>query len=135
MAVVAGGIVLTAARMLLDRPRRGLDHHGLLELVLLGLVVLDEAQLVMAGGDHIAVLQRMLLDQLAVDVGAVGAVEILEERVVEDVDDQRVMAADRRVVDADVIVREPPDRIALLVHVVFREDGAIQTQNQPSHAC
>jgi hypothetical protein len=76
----------------------------------------------MTGGDHIAVLQGMLLDELAVDVGAVGAVEILEKRIVEDVDDQRVMAADRRIVDADVIVREAPDRVALLVHVVFRED-------------
>src|SRR2546421_4522621 len=75
----------------------------------------------------------MLLDQLAVDVGAIGAVQILEERVVEDVDDQRVMTADGSVVNADVVVREPPDGVALLVHVVFRHHLAIQAQDQPCH--
>ena len=78
-------------------------------------------------------LQRVLLDQLAVDVGAIGAVQVLEERIVEDIDDQRVVAADRRVVDADVVVREAPDRVALLVHVVFGQYLAIETQNQPCH--
>jgi hypothetical protein len=81
---------------------------------------------VVADRDHIAVLQRVLLDQLAIDVGAVGAVQILEERVVEDIDDQRMVAADGSVVDADVIVREAPDRVALLVHVVFRHNLAVQ---------
>jgi hypothetical protein len=61
----------------------------------------------------------VLLDQLAVDVRAVGAVEIFEERVVENVDDQRVVAAHRRIVDADVVVRQPTDGVTLLVHVVF----------------
>src|SRR6185437_6775464 len=77
---------------LLDRARGGLDHHGLLELVLL-LVILDKAQLMMPDSDDIPVLQRMLLDELAVDVGAVGAVQVLEEGVVQDVDDERVMTA------------------------------------------
>ena len=75
----------------------------------------------------------MFLDQLAIDVSTVGAVEILEERIVEDINDQRVVPADGRVVDTNVVVREPPDRVALLIHVVFGEDRAIQTQNQPSH--
>src|SRR5580698_6369594 len=48
--------------------RRGLNHHRLFELVL-RLIVLDEAQLVMTYRDDIAVLQGMLLDELAVDVG------------------------------------------------------------------
>ena len=86
-----------------------------------------------ADGDDVAVLQGMLLDQLAIDVGAVGAVQILEERVVEDVDDQRVVTADGSVVNADVVVREPPDGVALLVHVVFRHHLAIQAQDQPCH--
>ena len=131
---VAVLVLATSARraQLLHRARRGLDDHGLLEFVLL-LVVLDEAQLVMPDGDDVAVLQGMLLDQLAVDVGAVGAVQVLKERVVEDVDDQRVVAADRGIVDADVIVRQAPDRVALLVHVVFRHDLAIQAKYQPCH--
>jgi hypothetical protein len=116
-----------------DRPRRRLDDHRLLELVLL-VVFLDEAQLVMADGDDVAMLEGMLLDQLAVDVGAVGAVQVLEEGIVEDVDDQRVMPADRRVVDADVVVGEAADRVPLLVHVVFGQGVAIQAQNQSSHA-
>src|ERR1700748_1068139 len=79
-------------------------------------------------------LQSMLLDQLAVDVSAVRAVQILEKRVIEDVDDQRVMSADGSVVDADVIIREAANGVPLLVHVVFRHHLAIQAQDQPSHA-
>ena len=87
----------------------------------------------MTDGHDVAVLQRMLLDELAVDVRAVGAVQILEERVVEDVDDQRVMARHRRVVDADVVIREAANRVPLLVHVVLGEDLVIQAQNQTCH--
>ena len=67
------------------------DDHRFLELVLLGVVrrnLVGEAKLVVADRDYIAVLEGMLLDELAVNVGAVGAVEILEERIVEDIDDQ-----------------------------------------------
>ena len=111
------------------------DDHGLLELVLLGIAVLavDEAQLMMADGDHIAMLHGVLLDQLAVDVRAIGAVQVLEERVVQNVDDERMMAAHRRVIDADVVVRKAPNRVALLVHVVFREDLTIQAEHQACH--
>jgi hypothetical protein len=63
----------------------GPDDHGLLEVVRArGLdVLVDETQLVMADGDDVTVLQGVLLDELAVDVGPVRAVEVLEERVVE----------------------------------------------------
>jgi len=84
-------------------------------------------------GDHIAVLHRVLLDQLAVDIGAVGAVQILEERIVQDIDDELVMTADGRIVDPDVVVREAPNGVALLVHVVFREDLTIQAEHQACH--
>ena len=49
-----------------------------------GRLVVDVLQLVLADGDHVAVLQRVLLHQLCVDVGPVGAVQILEEGVIED---------------------------------------------------
>jgi len=39
-------------------------------------------------GDHIAVLQGMFLDQLAVDVGPVGAVQVLKEGVIEDINNE-----------------------------------------------
>src|SRR6185312_16463846 len=51
----------------------------------------------------------------------------------EDIDDERVVPAHRRVVDADIVIREPADGVALLVHVVFRHYLAIQAQDQPSH--
>ena len=116
--------------------RTGGDDHGLLELVLLRVAVLavDEAQLVVSDRDDIAVLHRMLLDQLAVDVGAIGAVQVLQEGVVENVDDERVMSAHRRIIDPDVIVRKAPYRVALLVHVVFREDLTIQAEHQACHS-
>src|SRR5579859_3044235 len=104
------------------------DDHGLFELVLLRIAVLavDEPQLVMADGDDIAMLHGVLLDQLPIHVRAVGAVQVFEERVVQNIDDERVMTAHRRVIDADVIIRKAPNRVALLVHVVFREDLTVQ---------
>ena len=84
--------------------------------------------------NRVTVLQRMFFDQLAVDVGPVRAVQIFEERIVEDVDDQRVMAADGRIVDTNIVIREPANGIALLVHVVFGHSLAVEAENQPSHA-
>ena len=112
-----------------------LDDQRALEFVLLRTLDLavHEPEVVVPDRDDVAVRQRMLLDQLAVDVGAVRAVQVLEEGVVEDVDDQAVMAADRRVVDTDVIVRQATDRIPLLGHVVFGQNLAIQTQYQARH--
>src|SRR5688572_25834124 len=75
----------------------------------------------------------MLLDQLAVDVGAVRAVEVLEEGVVQDVDDQAVVTTDGCIVDAYVVVRQASDRIPLLGHVVFGQDLAVETQDKPRH--
>ena len=46
------------------------------------------AKLVMTDGDHVTMLQRMLLDQLAIDVSAIGAAQILKERVIEDVNNE-----------------------------------------------
>jgi hypothetical protein len=60
-------------------------------------------------------------------------VQVFQERIVEDVDDERVMTRHCRVVDADVIVREAPDRIALLAHVVLGEHLPIEMQYQPGH--
>jgi hypothetical protein len=112
-----------AANAVLTLRARG-DDHGLFELVLFGLAVLavDEAQLMMADGDDIAMLHGVFLDQLAVDVGAIGAVQVLQEGIVENIDDERVVAAHRRIIDTNIVVREAPYGVALLVHVVFRED-------------
>jgi len=83
------------------------DDHGLFEFVLLDIAILavDETQLMVTDGDDVAMLHRVLLDQLAIDVGAIGAVQVLQEGVVQNVDDERVMAAHRRIVDTDIVVR------------------------------
>ena len=74
--------------------------------------------------DDITVLQRMFLDQFSIDIGAVGAVQVLKEGIAENIDYQRVMPAYGRVVDTHVVVRQAPDGIALLVHIVFGHDLA-----------
>jgi len=96
-------------------------------------LIVDVAQLMVADRDDVAVLQRVLLDELAVDVGAVRAVQVLEEGVVQDVDEQRVMTTDRGVVDANVVIRQATDRVAFLGHVVFRQGLAVQAENQACH--
>src|ERR1700676_2156953 len=47
--------------------------------------------------------------------------------------DERVMTANRRIVDTNIVVRKAPDRVALFVHVVFREDLTIQAEHQACH--
>jgi len=123
-----------AARNVQARGVTRRDHHRLCEFIgrLVGLGI-DEAQRMVPHGDHVTVLHGVLLDDLAVDVRPVGAVQVLEERVVEDVDDQRVVPAHRRVVDADVVVREAPDRVALLAHVVLGEFLPVDAEDQPGH--
>jgi hypothetical protein len=66
------------------------DDHGLFKFVLLGIVrlLVGKTQLVVANRDDVTVLEGMLLDQLAIDVGAVRTVEIFQERVVENIDNQ-----------------------------------------------
>jgi len=92
---------------------RRAQHHGLLEIRLLagggsrgGLA--DELQLVLAQLDDVVVLQEVLLDGVAVHHRAVRAAEVLEERVVQDRDDDGVLAGDREVVDLDVVVSLRP---------------------------
>ena len=77
--------------------------------------------------DDVSVLQRVLLDQFTVDICAVGAVQVFQERVVENIDDQRVMSADCRIVDANIVIRKTPDGVAFLGHVVFSQDLIVQT--------
>ena len=55
--------------------------------------------------DDIAVLQGMFLDQLTVNVGTVGAVEVFQKRIIQDIDDQRVMSAHGRIIDTHIVIR------------------------------
>jgi len=85
-----------------------------------------ETKLVVPDGDDVAMLQRMLLDQLAVDVGAIGAVQVFEEGIVEDIDDERVVPTDGWIVDADIVVGQAANRVPLFGHVVFGQDLVVQ---------
>jgi hypothetical protein len=107
------------------------NDHGLFEFVLfcLGHFLVREAQLVMADGNNVTVLQRMLFDQLAVYVSAVSAIKVFEEGVIQDVNDQGMVSAHRRVVDTDVVIRETAYRVALLGHVVFSQNLVVQAKN------
>ena len=105
------------------------DNHGLFKIILLGRegILIGEAHLMVTDSNYVTVLQRMFLDQLPVDVCTVGTVEIFKEGVVQDIDDQRVVAADCRIIDPDIIVRQAPDCVALFRHVVFSKDLIVQT--------
>ena len=46
----------------------------------------------------------MLFDQLTIDVCAIGAVQILKKGVVQDVNDERVVTTDCRIIDADIVI-------------------------------
>ncbi len=80
----------------------GADDHGLLEFAF-GRSLVLVAELELAEGDAIAMLEGMLLDELAVDIGAVGAAEILEEGILEYGNDLGMLATDRQVIDLDVV--------------------------------
>jgi hypothetical protein len=92
-------------------------------------LLVGEPELMVADRYDITVLQGMFLDQLAIDVCAVGAVQVLEKRIVEDIDNQGVMAADRRVVDTNIVVWKTSNRISLFGHVVFSHNLTVQTEN------
>src|SRR5262245_10743246 len=128
----AGGLRLFGGRLHL----RGTQHHGLLEIGLLGRGrrrVADELELVLAELDYVVVLQEVLLDRVAVDHGAVGTAEVFEERVVEDGDGHCVLAAHRKVVDLDVVVRLAADGGAFLGQGDLLEHQAIHAEYQFRH--
>ncbi len=75
----------------------------------------------------------MLLDRIAVDQGSVGAAEVFHERVVQDRDDYGVLAADRQIVDLDVVVRLAADRGALLGERDLLEHQTIHAEYQFRH--
>jgi len=112
------------------------DDHRLFEVVLfrLALLAVDEAQLVVSDRDDVAMLHGVFLDELAVDIGAIGAVQVFQKRIVQNIDDERVVAAHRRIVDTNIVIRKAPNGVALFVHVVFREDLTVQAKHQACHA-
>jgi hypothetical protein len=68
----------------------------------------------------------MLFDEFAVDVSAVGAAEVFQEGVVEDGDDEGVLAADSEIVYLDVVIRLTAYRRSFLGEREFPLHGTVQ---------
>src|SRR5579885_2166337 len=111
------------------------DDHGLLEFLVVGAgVLVDVFQFMLAEANDVAVTQGVLLDELAVDVGAVGAAQILKEGIVQNGDDERVLAAHGEVVDLDVVVGFAADGGTFLGQLVFLLYHTVQAEYEFRHA-
>ena len=78
--------------------------------------------------------RKCFLIGLPLTTRAVGAAEVLEERVVQDGDDHGVLAAHREVVDLDVVVRLAADGGALLGQGDLLEHQPIHAEYQFRHS-
>jgi hypothetical protein len=58
-----------------------MNNHGFFEIVQVWLrtLVIAKLELVMTDSNHVVMLKRMLFDQLAIDVGSIGAIQIFKE--------------------------------------------------------
>jgi hypothetical protein len=106
--------------------------HGLL---VVGALVDQVLDLVLADLDGVVVREQVLLDRLAVDVGAVGAVEVFDEDVGTHHLHHGVLAADGQVVDHDVVVRTPAEGGLVLGDLDFLDHHSVQRNDQFAHAC
>jgi hypothetical protein len=77
----------------------------------------------------------LLLDRLAVDVGAVGAVEVFDEDVLPHHLQHGVLAADGQVVDHDVVVGATTERGLVLGDLDFLDHHTVERDHQLAHAC
>lgn len=109
----------------------GLEDHGLLEVRVL--VLVEEADLVLAHINGVAVVQRLALDSLAVHVGAVGALEVLDLDLIAPQVKHGVLAAYGKVVDDDIVVRAAAESGALLVQLDFLDDNPVDRNDHFGH--
>ena len=87
----------------------------------------------LADFNHILVVERLLFDALVIDVGAVGAVEVLNAGLAACHLHNGMLAADRQVVDDDVVVRPAAKRGAVFGQLDFLEDGTVQRDDHFRH--
>jgi len=109
----------------------GLEEHGFLEIFALGL--LQEADLVFAHFDNVAVAQLLACDGLGVDIGAVGAAHVFDFHPIVGHVDDGVLTADGKVVDDDVVVGAPAQRGALLGQLDLFDDDAVDRNDHSGH--
>ena len=84
--------------------------------------------------DGVVVHQQLLLDGLAVDVRAVGAVEVFDEDVRAQHLQHRVLTTDGQVVDDDVVVGTAAEGGLVLGDLNFLDHHAIERYHQFAHA-
>ena len=112
------------------RARTRLHDHG---LFVVGAVFDHELDLVLADLDRVVVGEQLFLDRLAVDVGAVGAVQVFDEDVGAHHLQHGVFTADGQVVDHDVVVRATAERGLVLGDLHFLDHHAIEGYDQFAH--
>ena len=93
----------------------------------------QELDAVLADLDNVVVGQQLLLDRLAVDVGAVGAVQVFDEHVRLRGGQDGVLAADGQVVDDDVVVRPAAERGALLRDLELLDHDVVERDDEFAH--
>src|SRR4029077_18313422 len=105
--------------------------HRLLVFTALFDQVLD---LVLADFHRVVVGQQLLFDGFAVDVGAVGAIEVFDEDVLAHHLQHGMLAADGEVVDHDVVVGPTTQRGLVLDDLDLFDDHTIERHHQLTHA-
>jgi hypothetical protein len=75
--------------------------------------------LILAKRNIVAVFQGMLFDQFAVNVGAIGATQVFQERIFKNGNDLRVSATDGQIIDLYVIAWFAPNRSCFVDQLVL----------------
>ena len=107
---------------LVEDLRQAVDGRQAVDLLVVGVLDVAAGQELedrAADLDEIAVAQDVLVDRLVVDVGAVGRAEIADQDRLAGVDDLRVIARDRFLIDLDVALRRSADHQRRRVEVVL----------------
>ena len=97
---------------LVEDLRQAIDGGEPVDLLVVGVLDVAAGEELEDGAadlDQVAVAQHVLVDQLVVDVGAVGRAQVADQDRLAGVDDLGVVARDRLLIDLDVALRRPPD--------------------------
>lgn len=98
----------------LGRWRIRIGNHGI-----------EKADFVAANVQQVAVEQVLLLDGATVDIGAVGAAQVFNADLAAGDGEHGMLAADRQILDHDVVVRTTTQGRALLGELYFLDDCAV----------
>ena len=109
----------------------GLENRGLVEPIRVALG--RELELVFADFDGVAAAQLLSFDCFAVDIGAIGAVQVFNEHIHAQHAEDSVLSADGQVVDHDVVVGSPAQRGALLGQLHVFDDNTVNRHNHFCH--